>query len=300
MFEGSEAAFVEVGQGQIFLRRAGRGRALLLLHGFPETHVLWRDLSPALAKDFTVVCPDLPGYGASHAPRPAPDHLAHSKAAMASSLVEMMARLGFDRFAVAGHDRGGRVAYRMALNHPGAVDALAVLDVLPTGEVLARADARLALAYWPWSLLAQPEPLPERLILGDPAAVVDSALAEWGSDAAAFPPAVREAYVEALRNPSSVKAICEEYRAAAGLDPEHDREDLRAGRRIACPTLALWAQGGPLDDWYQDAGGPLGIWRRWCAEVSGRAIGGGHFFPETNPVETLAELRAFFRRLLLD
>jgi haloacetate dehalogenase len=169
-----------------------------------------------------------------------------------------------------------------------------VLDVIPTAEVFARADARFALAFWPWALLSQPAPLPERLLGADPAAVVDDALARWGSDSACFPHDVRTAYVEALRDLTSVHAICEEYRAAATLDRAHDEADQQAQRRITAPLLALWAAGGALDSWYMESGGPLAIWRNWADNVSGCAVPGGHFFPEQNPEETSRELLRFF------
>jgi haloacetate dehalogenase len=172
------------------------------------------------------------------------------------------------------------------------VSHLAVFDVVPTGEALRRADHRLAIGYWPWSLLAQAEPLPERLIAADPAAFVDAALSGWGTDAKSFAPEIRAAYIDALRDPDSAHAVCEEYRAAATLDFAQDETDRKAGRKIACPTLVLWGAKGPLDTWYEDAGGPLGIWRAWCDNVSGRPIAGGHFFPEQNPEETIAALRA--------
>src|SRR3982750_4763135 len=183
--DGFEAAEVETGETSIFVRRSGSGSPILLLHGFPQTHVMWRSVAPMLARDFTVVCADLRGYGRSGCPASTPDHAPYAKRAMARDMVSIMERLGFPRFAVAGHDRGGRVAYRMALDHPARVERLAVLDVLPTATVWERADARFALGYWPWSLLAQPEPLPERLLGGAPDAIVDAALATWGSDAAA-------------------------------------------------------------------------------------------------------------------
>jgi haloacetate dehalogenase len=201
---------------------------------------------------------------------------------------------GFARFSIAGHDRGGRVAYRLALDHPARVERLALLDIIPTSEAFDRADARFALAFWPWSLLAQSEPLPERLVLGDPEAVVADALAAWGSDPIQFPAELRAAYADALRDPATVHAICEEYRAAATLDRARDAADFESGRRIAAPVLALWSAGGPLDTWYSDAGGPLGIWRRWAHDVRGRAIAGGHFFPEQNPHATADELARFF------
>jgi haloacetate dehalogenase len=266
---------------------------LLLLHGFPETHVMWRSAAPALAERFTVVCADLRGYGASGTPPSTPDHAPYAKSAMAADMVALMERLGFDRFSVVGHDRGGRVAYRLALDHPDLVTRLAVLDIVPTAEVWRRADARLALAFWPWALLAQPGPLPERLITAAPDAVVDNAVTGWGSAAPAFPAAVRAAYADALGDASHAHAICEEYRAAASVDITHDEADRRAGRRIQAPLLALWGQGGAVDSWYADAGGPLAVWRDWADRVSGRPVAGGHFFPEERPEETAAALREF-------
>jgi haloacetate dehalogenase len=294
MFDGFEASTVDADETTIFIRRKGNGPPLLLLHGFPETHAMWHAVAPTLADAFTIICADLRGYGASGKPPSTPDHAPYSKAAMARDMVQMMQRLGFSRFSVAGHDRGGRVAYRMALDHPDCIARLAVLDIIPTGEVFERADMRLTLAYWPWSLLAQPEPLPERMITASADAVVDNALTGWGSDRNSFPADVRAAYVVALRDPATVHAICEEYRAAATLDFAQDINDRKMSRRITCSTLALWGKGGPLDHWYADAGGPLGVWRDWANDVTGHPIEGGHFFPEHNPRETAAQLRAFF------
>jgi haloacetate dehalogenase len=255
---------------------------------------MWRHVASALAADFTVICADLRGYGASGKPPSTSDHTPYSKSAMASDMVRLMRALGFHRFHVTGHDRGARVAYRIALNHPDQVERLAVLDIIPTSEALGRADSRFALAFWPWSLLAQPQPLPERLLLSDPRSVVENALGHWGSDRATFPPEVFAAYVEALEHPDTVHAICEEYRAAATIDVAQDQKDREAGRRIRSPTLVLWSAGSSLDSWYEDAGGPLGIWRHWAEDVTGRSIGGGHFFPEQNPNETTSELHSFF------
>lgn len=283
MFSGFGARTVQVEETSIFVRVAGSGPPLLLLHGFPETHVMWRDIAVALAQRFSVVVADLRGYGKSGCPGSDADHTAYSKRAMAHDMVQVMNALGFDRFMLAGHDRGGRVAYRLALDHPEIVSKLAVLDVIPTAAAWDRADARLALAFWPWSLLAQPEPLPERLLAAAPDAVVDNAIAGWGSAPDAFPAEVREAYIEALRDPAHVHAICEEYRAAAGIDREHDAQDQTDGRRIKCPLLALWSGEGGLENWYADEGGPLAIWRQWADSVEGGAVEGGHFFPEENP-----------------
>lgn len=294
MFDGFDTAQVDVGETTIFARHKGDGRPLLLLHGFPETHVMWHRVAPALAERFAVVCADLRGYGRSGKPASTPDHAPYAKSAMAADMVQLMDALGFRTFSIAGHDRGARVAYRLALDHPARVERLALLDVIPTGEAFSRADIRFALAFWPWSLLAQPEPLPERLIAAAPDAVVNDALDNWGSDPASFPPEVRSAYVEALSDPEAIHAICEEYRAAAGIDFAKDMEDRAATRCIRCPTLALWSKESALDTWYEQVGGPLGIWRKWATDVSGHAIAGGHFFPEQNPGETISELRTFF------
>jgi haloacetate dehalogenase len=209
-------------------------------------------------------------------------------------MVLVMEQLGHPRFCVAGHDRGGRVAYRMALDHPDRVERLAVLDILPVETAWERADARFALGYWPWSLLAQPEPLPERILAAAADAVIDDALGRWGSPATVFPAEVRAAYVEALRDPEHAHAICEEYRAAATIDREHDRADRASGRRIVCPLLVLWGAPGSLDSWYAGEGGPLALWRAWADDVRGHAIKGGHFFPEEAPDETAKALRHFF------
>jgi haloacetate dehalogenase len=289
-----ERAEVETGETSIFVRWSGSGAPILLLHGFPQTHLMWHGVAPLLARHFTVVCADLRGYGRSGCPTSTRDHAPYAKRAMARDMVAAMERLGFPRFSVAGHDRGGRVAYRLALDHPNRVERLAVLDVLPTGTVWDRADARFALAYWPWSLLAQPEPLPEHLIEAAPDAVVDNALAGWGSASTAFGSEVRAAYVDALRDPVHVHAICEEYRAAATLDRSHDDADHATGRRIECPVLVLWSGPGPLSSWYADAGGPLALWRAWGDDVQGRAVAAGHFFPEEIPDETADALSAFF------
>jgi haloacetate dehalogenase len=292
-FDAFDTVTIQTSRTSVFARRGGSGPPVLLLHGFPETHLMWRTVAPRLARDFTVVCPDLPGYGRSGCPPSAASHAPYAKRAMARDLVEVMEQLGFTRFGLAGHDRGGRVAYRLALDHAERVRHLAVLDIVPTLDAWDHADARFAEGYWPWSLLAQPEPLPERLLAGAADAVVDDALGGWGSAPETFDPAVRAAYIAALSDPGHVHAICEEYRAAAGLDREHDAADRRAGRRISCPVLALWSADGPLGTWYAGAGGPLGVWRCWADDVRGDAIPAGHFLPEERPDQTAERLRQF-------
>jgi haloacetate dehalogenase len=290
-----QPAVIDTQDAQIFVRHGGSGPGLLLLHGFPQTHLMWRDIAPLLMRDFTVVCADLRGYGQSSCPPSDVDHAPYSKRAMATDMVDVMGELGFARFHVAGHDRGARVAYRAALDHPERIERLAALDVLPIDIAWDLADARLALGFWPWSLLAQPEPFPERLLNAAPEAVIDSALdGGWGTPAETFGADVRTAYVAALSGPDHIHAICEEYRAAASIDREHDAADRLAGRKISCPTLALWSADGPLSTWYTKQGGPLALWRDFADHIDGRAVDGGHFFPEERPSETAAALWSFF------
>lgn len=282
---------VDTDDGSVFVQTGGKGPALLLLHGFPKTSLMWRDVVPLLLNEFTIIAADLTGYGRSASPADRPDHAQMGKRAMAATLVRVMEKLGHSTFAVAGHDRGGRVAYRMALDHPDKVSRLAVLDVIPMLDVWERADARLTLSFWPFSLLAQPAPLPERLILGAPDAVIDNALGGWGTPASAFPREVRDAYASALRDPARVHSICEEYRAAASIDRDQDKADRDAGRKIECPVLVLWSAKGGLAEWYENEGGPLGLWRGWADHVEGEPIDGGHFFPEAKPQANSALLR---------
>jgi haloacetate dehalogenase len=283
-----ETAEVTVSGNRIFYRRYGQGPAILMIHGFPRTSLMWRFLAPKLAGNHTVICVDLPAYGRSGIPSSANDHFAYSKRAMAQTLVEAMATLGFPTFALIGHDRGGRVAYRMALDHPGNVERLAVFDVIPILEAWSRSDARFARTYWPWVLLSQQEPLPESYLLGAPEAVFHNAFGQ-GS----FGEVVLKEYLSTYRHPARVHGICEEYRAAATIDAEHDRADKEASKRIECPMLHLWAEGGPLDTFYTEEGGSIGIWRQWAPLVEGQAMKGGHFFPEENPDDTAAVVSEF-------
>ena len=284
-FEPSE---VKTSDNTIFIRRYGQGPGLLMVHGFPRTSLMWRFVAPRLAKNFTVICVDLRGYGRSGVPASTDDHYPYSKRAMANEMVEVMAKLGFNRFTVIGHDRGGRVSYRLALDHPEKVERLAVFDVIPISEGWAHADAKFAKTYWPWVLLSQEAPLPESYLSGAPGAVFDNPFGQ-GS----FGPEIHAEYTETYRDPARVHAICEEYRAAATIDIEHDEKDRQESKRIKCPMLHLWAVGGPLDTFYERFGGPLGIWRNWAENVHGQAMKGGHFFPEENPSETTDLLTKF-------
>src|SRR5215212_6373237 len=287
MFEGFETETVDVGGVGILARKAGSGPPLLLLHGSPQTLAMWHLVAPRLAEDFTVVATDLRGYGDSSKPQGNPDHGNYSKRAMALDQIEVMSHFGFERFALCGHDRGGRVGYRMALDHPGVVTRLAVLDIVPTFEAFSRADMAFGLAYWHWFFLAQPYDLPERLLASEP----EKALFRGGSEAIA-PEAMKE-YVRCLRDPETVHATCEDYRAAATLDHEHDAEDHEAGRLITCPLLALWGSRGFLEGHYDVPE----IWRGWAEEVDGRALECGHYIPEEAPEETYSALHAFLKEL---
>jgi haloacetate dehalogenase len=262
---------------------------VLLLHGIPETHLMWHRVAPSLAERHSVVATDLRGYGASGAPPSTAEHWPYAMREIGREQVEVMQALGFERFAVVGHDRGARCAYRMALDHPDVVTGLAVLDIVPTGEAFGRADARFSLGYWVWSFLAAPAPVPERLILGAPDVFVDHMLDTWADDPRAFPPEARAAYIDQFRDPDTVHAICEEYRAAATLDVEHDVADRVAGRRIGCPTLALWSSTGAVAAWYD----PLEVWKGWADDLRGTAVGCGHFLPEEAPAEAARHLLDF-------
>lgn len=293
--DGFTAVEVSTVETTLFVRWGGSGPPLLLLHGFPETHLMWRDIAPLLAREFTVVCADLRGYGQSACPPSTADHAPYAKRTMARDMIRVMEQFGFLEFAVAGHDRGGRVAHRMALDHPERVSGLAVLDIVPTEHVWTRADAKFALGFWPWSLLAQPAPLPERMLMAAADAIIDDALRNWGSSLPRFPSDVRQAYIQALESPEHAHAICEEYRAAATIDREHDSADRINNRRIDCPLLALWSRSGAVGTWFANEGGPLDIWRQWANRVHGQPIDAGHFFPEEVPELTASALRDFFR-----
>ena len=289
MFDGFALTTIDTGEAAIRVRHGGSGPPLLLLHGVPETHLMWHRVAPLLARDFTVVATDLRGYGDSAKPPSTPDHAPYAMRALARDQVAVMRRLGFEQFFVAGHDRGARCAYRLALDHPERVRRLAVLDVIPTGEAFRRADMAFALGVWVWSFLAAPHPLPERLVAADPDLLVDHMLDSWSTTPGVFPDPVRAAYRRAFRDPATLHAICEEYRAAATLDVQHDEAD-RGRRRISCPVLVLWSKHGALAAWYDVPA----IWRDWADDVRGRPLDCGHFLPEEAPAETYEELRAFF------
>jgi haloacetate dehalogenase len=269
-----------------FVESQGAGPPVLLLHGFPETHLCWRRVAPLLAQRHTVVTPDLRGYGASKAPAGGPHGEGYSKREMADELVELMDELGHERFAVVGHDRGARVAYRMALDHPGRVTRAAFLNVVPTIDQFERMGAGPSLGYWPWFLLAQPAPFPERVLEAAGAALLDHAFATWASDPDAIPPETRAAYLEAL-TPSTIAAMCADFRASFHVDREHEAADRAAGRRIEVPVLVITGV-----DETQLADAP-DVWRAWAVDVTAGQLPSGHFIPEEAPEELAEALGAF-------
>lgn len=295
-FDGFDAGEYEVDGVRLFARTGGRADAppLVLLHGFPQTHAMWHRVARRLAPHFRLVLPDLRGYGDSAKPPGGADHAAYSKRAMAADVVALMRSLGHARFFVAGHDRGGRVAHRLALDHPQAVARLAVIDIAPTLDMYAATDMAFARAYYHWFFLIQPAPLPERLIGADPRFYLHAKLGGWGSGGLAhLEPRALADYERCFARADAIHAACEDYRASAGIDLEHDRASRERGEKIACDLLVLWGERGVVHRLFD----PLALWRAQCAgAVSGRAMPAGHFIPEERPAETAQALLDFFAR----
>jgi haloacetate dehalogenase len=269
-----------VSEATYFVSQGGTGPPLLLLHGFPQTHACWHRVAPELARTHEVITPDLRGYGSSEAPPGGPRGEGYSKREMAVELVALMAKLGHEQFAVVGHDRGARVAFRLALDHPRRVTRVALLNVVPTVDQFERMGSGPSLGYWPWFLLAQPAPFPERMLLGDPAAVLDHVFASWAGFPGAIGPEQREAYLHAF-TPATAAAICADYRASFHLDREHESADRAAGRRIPCPVLVVT---GVDEAHLADA---AAVWRAWTEDLTAAQVPGGHFIPEEAPTELL-------------
>ncbi|MGP8122018.1 MAG: alpha/beta fold hydrolase [Xanthobacteraceae bacterium] len=287
--DGFRLLDVDVGDRvSIRVATAGRGPALLLLHGHPQTHVTWRKIAPALAERFTVVAADLRGYGDSSKPDGGDDHAGYAKRAMARDQVRLMRRLGHPRFAVAGHDRGGRVAHRMALDHADAVTKVCVIDIVPTATMYARTDKVFATRYFWWFFLIQPAPLPERLIGADPEFFLRTHIEGQLKTPGATEPAAFAEYLRCYNDPATRHAICEDYRAAAGIDLVHDAAD--ASLRITAPLLAIWGGRGTVGALYD----VLQTWRDKAVDVEGRAFDCGHTLQEELADETCAALKAFF------
>jgi haloacetate dehalogenase len=290
-FDGFTLTTVDVGAGRLRLRHGGSGPPLLLLHGNPQTHAMWHLVAPTLARRYTVIAPDLRGYGGSFKPAPSSDHAPYAKREMARDMVALMASLGHARFRLAAHDRGARVAHRLAIDHPDCVERLALLDIVPTIEHFERADMAFALGYYHWFWFAQPHPFPEALIDAAPDIWFHAHTTRSPRPSDLFAPEALADYLQAARTPEMIAGMCEDYRAAASIDLVHDRASRDAGDRVQCPTLVLWGERGRIGEWYD----PLAIWRRYCAgPVSGAALPSGHYIAEEAPAETLDAFARFF------
>ena len=267
----------------------GNGPPLLLLHGHPQTHVIWHKVAPALCQDFTVVACDLRGYGDSSKPQGEPDHANYSKRTMAADVLKVMQSLGFGQFRVMAHDRGARVAHRLAADHPQAVQRMVLLDIAPTLAMYAKTTQAFARAYWHWFFLIQPAPLPERLIEADPAAYVRDVMGSRSAGLAPFDPRALREYERCLALPGAAHGLCEDYRAAASIDLEHDRLDLERGHRLTMPLLVLWGQQGVVHRCFE----PLLEWQQVAADMAGEALPCGHYLPEEAPEQLLARALPF-------
>jgi haloacetate dehalogenase len=283
--------WVDTSAGQIFARVGGKGPPLLLLHGYAESNVMWHKVAPLLAPHFTLVIADLPGYGWSAVPSSGADHSPYTKRAMASAMVAMMERLGFAQFRMAGHDRGGRVGYRLALDYPGRLAQLAVLDIIPTYDLWHNLDRKVAFRMWHWMFLALPAPFPETMIGHDPVAFLDGKMASQTKtkDLSPFDPRALAHYRAFFCDPLRIHATCEDYRAGRTTDLADDEADRAADKKITCPLLAIWGSAGNPSE-----SGPLDIWRAWATDVRGFPIDSGHFLCEENPQATAKALLDFF------
>ena len=270
----------------------GRGPPILLLHGHPQTRAIWHKVAPKLAQSHTVIASDLRGYGDSEKPVPASDADNYSKRVMAADQIELMRLLGHDRFALLAHDRGARVAFRLALDHPEVLTRLVMLDILPTLTMYENADEEFARTYWHWFFLIQPGPFPEAAIRNDPAGYLEAVMGERSDGLAHFTREAQAEYLRCLSLPGSAAAICADYRASAGVDLEHDRADREAGRRITAPLLALWGQNGAIEECFD----PQTEWAKWADNVTCKALPSGHYIPEEVPELLLREVEAFLAR----
>lgn len=294
LFPNTREHRVRTGEADIFARIGGEGPPLLLLHGYPQTHAMWHAVAPRLMQQHTCVMPDLRGYGFSSCPANAPDNRPYSKRVMAGDMLALMKGLGHARFAVIGHDRGARVAYRMALDHRDVVTRLALLDIMTTYDMWHSFSVSLAMKAYHWLLLAQPHPLPEMLIEPAPIAFLDYTLARWtkAKDLRAFDPKALAEYRLHFATPEHIHATCNDYRAGQSIDLVDDEADAEAGRRIACPLLVLWGDSGIPGDTADLAA----AWRRWADRIETGIVPAGHFLPEENPQATLDHLLPFLSR----
>jgi haloacetate dehalogenase len=292
-FPGFTLSHIPVRDGALRVRIGGSGPPLLMLHGNPQTHAMWHKVAPALAETYTVICPDLRGYGGSLKPPASSDHAAYAKREMARDCVELMQALGHQRFQVAAHDRGARVAHRLALDHPTRIEKLLLLDIVPTLEHFERTDMAFALGYYHWFWLAQPHPFPETLINAAPEEWFFAHTSREPKRRDFFAPDALADYLAAARDPAMITGMCEDYRAATTIDLVHDRASRTRREKVQCPLHVLWGQRGKIGAWYE----PLELWRSYRAgPVSGRGIDTGHYLAEEAPDAVIAELRTFFAR----
>jgi len=290
MFEGFDRRRIAIGDAELNLVTGGKGPPLLLLHGFPQTLAIWHRVAPALARRFSLVIPDLPGYGASRGPAPDPGNVNYSKRHTAETMVRLMSALGHEKFLLAGHDRGGRVGYRLALDHPERVIAFAPLDIVPTLFAWEGMDWKRALNEYHWLFLAQPAPLAEHMIGKDPDFYINHLLSRWAGKRDALAPEAVDEYLRAFRQPSVISATCADYRAGASLDAEHDKADRDAGKRICCPVMVIWGRGYLA----KKSSSPLAAWKLWAEEASETVLECGHFVAEEEPEACAEALLRFF------
>jgi len=293
LFPGFESRTIKTRNAEIFMRLGGSGPPLLMLHGYPQTHHAWHRIAPALSKHFSLVIADLRGYGQSSCPPSDTDHFTYSKRAMGSDMIEVMGQLGHERFSLLGHDRGARVAYRMALDTPDAIERLVLLDILPTHTMWQNMNHGLAMSAYHWPFLAQPHPMPETLIGKAPEYYVDHTLASWAQpkDLSVFDETALAHYRVLLTSQDTLHGVCEDYRAGETYDVKADETDLQADRKITAPTLVLWS----TDYVARRAASPLDVWREWCVDVQGESIVSGHFLAEEAPQDVLNKTLPFLK-----
>ena len=289
-FSEFELSTIKTKRGIIRYRKAGKGPALLMLHGNPQTHAMWHKIAPKLVKKYTVICPDIPGYGKSFKPSVTENHEPYSKVNMASDLINFMELLGFDKFYILGHDRGARIAHRLALNYSKNVIKMILLDIIPTIEHFERTNMEFAMGYYHWFWLAQRSPVPESVINKAPEEWFFAHTSREKKDKDFFHPMALSDYLECIKNPETINAICEDYRAAATIDMIDDKKSRDDNIKINVPLLILWGNKGKLEQWYQT----LSIWKKYCSkEVKGNAINSGHYLAEENPGEVIESIKNF-------
>lgn len=287
MFANFQHLMMTTAEVTVHLRKGGQGYPILLLHGYPQTHVMWHKIAPKLANDFTVILPDLRGYGDSEKPQGNGNHDNYSKRAMSQDLVDVMTKLGYEEFYLVGHDRGARVAHRLTLDYPDKVKKLVLLDIAPTYEMYTQTEQAFAKAYYHWFFLIQPYPFPETLINDNSDYFLIHCLQSWSRNKAAFTKEAMAEYLRCFCNPKMIHGTCEDYRASASIDLEHDRADFH--QKIACPLLILWGSQGIIEKQYN----VIEIWQKRAINVQGKALNCGHFLPEESPQETYDQINAF-------